>query len=150
MNNYNEHYRPQELTVVLPFTEMCILFRNAIVYECGGLLEHGQIPNEMDTVDITRMFAACILEPIRMRDPVIYNHMTTAAVTRLIADLRNYTTLPNNIQVDDLALRLSTTMERIMINQLSAAVPDIDHEGVRILSYDVIRDALYIVLYLGY
>lgn len=150
MNNYIGAYRPQEITVVLPFTEMCILFRNAIVYECGSLLEYGQIPRELDIVDITRMFVHCILEPTRMRDPVIYSHMTAAAVTRLISDLRNYTILPNNIQVDDLALRLSTTMERIMINQLSAAVPDIDNEGVKILSYNVINDALYIELYLGY
>lgn len=149
MMNFNPSQGSNNVTIILSFTEICALFRNAIVCECGGLLEYGQIPPEIDTVDITRMFVNCVLEPLRMRDPVVYRHMCLSAVTRLTNDLRNYTIIPSNVQLDDLAVRLSTVMERIIIGQISTAIPDIDNEGVRVLYFNVIRDGLYIELSIG-
>lgn len=146
MINFNPSQRPNSVTVVLSFTNICTLFRSALVCECGDVLEYGQIPSALDTVDITRMFINCVLEPLRVRDPIVYSHMSNAAISRLVGDLRNYTLVPSNIQLDDLALRLSTVMDRIIINQISTAIPDIDSEGVRVLYFNIVKDGLYIEL----
>ena len=135
-----------EVTFILSFSQIKDFFIQTLINECCDIFKRGQLPKTIDIEDLTNRFIYSILEPIRLRDPVVYKYLNEQAVIRLTHDLSMSAYNAHHLDLNAKALRVAALVETIVINQLSTTIPLIDSENVYLLSYKCVGDCVYIVL----